>query len=559
MPEEQENQPQKAVKSKKRLIASIIRWFFVVVFAALLILGLFFHVPWKAPTILGIFLAALTVLPRPYSKYFWGCVGVVLIALTIWVFLPDDNEGWRPYTFDKEEAALNAKYAIPDEENAAVIYKQLPEIFDDPCVACISEDYNTINVLRREPWSAEDYPEYAEWFDNHQGIIELLLQTTQYERCYFGTKADVVLDGSQMQVSAASRRAAQLLRLAANYDVGRGELDNSLEKYHALICIGNHYQQNPSIIHKLVGISIEALGIGGLKEFIIEQDVTAEQIEQAEEMISKADCSWDKHLPQIIEYEKLYLKNFIANYYEINPQDRVRFTRDPWQRWREYYKEMLETGSLEHEDLKEWYESVVHPSYGRKKLWKASTLLMWLSFPSNPQTAGQIIDDEYQHHYEMLKPDYDWQQKPKGRIKLFSWPTFTASQLIFRPLIQYFEGNKVEVYHTLHKLYIRFDAGKRGALLTAALKRYKNKNGSWPDSLGQIEGLTAKGNFTDPRSNGPFIYKTTEEGFLLYSIGPNKIDEKGNRREPADDWPIWPRMNDPIWKQMRQDANDTTE
>lgn len=558
MPEEQENQPQKPVKSKKRLIVSIIRWFFVVVLAVLLILGLFFHAPWKVLTILGIFLAALTVLPRAYRKYFWLCVGVVVITIIIWVFLPDETEGWRPYTFDEEMAALEAKYAVPDEENAAVIYEQLPEIFDDPCVAFVFEDYNTISELRRKAWSAEEYPEYAEWLDNHQEIIELLLQTNQYKRCYFGTKADLIMDNSLSMPLSATRRAAQLLVLAANYDAGQNKFDKCLAKYKTTIHIGNHFQQNPDTINKLFGMGIEALAIGGLKQFIIEQDITTEQIEQTEEIISKADCSWSNHLPQIIEHEKLYLKNFVAYYYEINSQGRVRFARDPWRRWREYYKNVLETDPPEHEDMKEHCESIAYPSYWQKKLQKANTLSLWLTFPSDSQTAGEIIDGEYQPLYEMLEPDYDWQETPKGRIRFFKWPTFTSVQLNFRYLIKTLTGMNTETYHVIHKLYLRFGADKRGTLLTASLKRYKDKNGSWPDSLSQIEGLTAKENLTDPRSNGPFIYKTTEDGFLLYSIGPNKIDEKGDRRK-ADDWPIWPRMNNPIWKQMRQDANDTTE
>jgi hypothetical protein len=75
--------------------------------------------------LLVVFLLAHTVLPRPGLKWFWAGVGVVVIALIIWVFMPEDDTGWRPYTFDEELAALEAKRAIPDEENAARIYNEL--------------------------------------------------------------------------------------------------------------------------------------------------------------------------------------------------------------------------------------------------------------------------------------------------------------------------------------------------------------------------------------------------------------------------------------------------
>jgi hypothetical protein len=96
-------------------------------------------------------------------------------------------------------------------------------------------------------------------------------------------------------------------------------------------------------------------------------------------------------------------------------------------------------------------------------------------------------------------------------------------------------------------------------LLLAALKRYKNKTGPWPNSLKQIENLTDNENLIDPRSNCPFAYHLTNDGFELYSIGPNKIDEGGNRYEPADDWPIWPPSLNKKWKNQSKDANDTTD
>lgn len=547
----------KTPHKKSRLVFSITSWFFAVIFLILFIFSLFFQAPWKIIVLLGIFLAALTVLPRPYRKWFWGCVGLTAIVLVIWVFLPDDNEDWRPYTFDEDAAALNAKYAVPDEENAAIIYNQLPEIFEDPCVAFIFEDYNAVDIGGRKPWSYKDYQEYAEWLDNHQEIIELLLKTTQYEKCYFGAKADIMFDDSQTRLFRPCRNAVRLLCFAANYDIGRGKLDDALAKYEAVIYIADHFQQNPETVNKLIGMAIEALGIDGLKHLIINHNVTSEQIGQSEKILARINFSWDKNFTQIIEYEKLYSKNFIALYYEINSQGRIRFNRDPWRRWRDEYRRMLENNSTEkenikdiHESINQWYKSIAYPSYWQKKLWKANTLLLWLLFPPNPETAGQIINEEFQPFYEMLEPDYDWHQKTSKPNPLFCWPhfTYTYMQLNYRHFIRNAAKANADSYSKTYNLYLRLEADKRGTLLLAAIKRYKDNNGSWPSDLSQIAELTANENLIDRRSEGPFMYKTTQDGFMLYSIGPNKIDEKGNRHEPADDWPIWPPSGDPIWE-----------
>jgi hypothetical protein len=557
MPEEGKIESLKAPKTKRRLIADIIRWFSAIFFVVLLILAIVFQSAWKITALFAILAAGLTMLPRLYRKWFYACLGAIVLAIITWVFLPDDNEGWRPYTFDKETAALNAKYYVPDEENAAVIYNQLPEIFDDPCVAYIFEDSNAFYKLTDKPWLAEGYPKHAKWLESHQDIINLLLQTNQYDRCYFGTKANVIMDDSLYKTLSPARRAAQLLVLAANYDIGQNKFDECLDKYKTAIQIGNHFQQNPSTIHKLVGIAIEALAIGGLRQFIIEQDATADQIKQAETITSKADCSWNRNLPQIIEYEKLFLKNSTAYYYEISQRGRIRFARDPWSCWREYYKKELEIDPSQFGDSKEHFESFVYPSYWQKKLWKANTFWLWLIFPSNPQAAGKIIDEEYKTFYEMLKPDYDWQKEPDGPLCFSDWFTFTHFKLNFNYYAKIMAQTGAPNYRQLHRLYLRIGADKRGTLLLAALKRYKNKTGSWPDNLSQVEQLTTKENLIDPLSNGPFIYKLDKDGFLLYSIGLNGIDDHGKRERldcsqttgpdeykktniGADDWLIWP-------------------
>jgi hypothetical protein len=566
----EENEPQKTTRPKKLLVAAIVRWFFAAIFAVLLILAIVFQTAWKIIALFAILVAGLTLLPKSYRKWFYAAIGAAVLTIVIWVFLPDNSRGWRPYTFDKEIAALNAKYAVPNEENAAVIYNQLPKLFDDPCVAYIFEDSNSFYKLSHEPWTADDYPKYAEWLDNHQQIINLLLQTTRYERCYFSTKADIIMDDNLGKLLSPARRAAQLLVLAANYDIGKKKFDESLAKYNAVMHIGDHFQQNPNTINKLVGIAIEALAISRLREFIIEQNITPEQIKQAEEITSQTDWEWKKCFSEIIEYEKLFLKNSTVYYYEINSQGRTRLARDPWRRWREYYKKQLETAPSLYEDKKESYESFAYPSYLKKKLWKANTLLLWLTFPSNPQTVGQIIDNDYQPYYDVLNPDYDWQKEPEGTLNFSDWPSLMLANLNFKyyakTIVKILEPN----FRQIHRLYLRIGSDKRGTLLLAALKLYKNKNGSWPDSLEQIQNLTDRKNLIDPRSNGPFAYHLTNDSFELYSIGPNKIDEGGEYKTELDpntfesttihdDWPIWPPSLEKKWKNKSSEPNDTSD
>jgi len=90
------------------------------------------------------------------------------------------------------------------------------------------------------------------------------------------------------------------------------------------------------------------------------------------------------------------------------------------------------------------------------------------------------------------------------------------------------------------EIYTRLLADRRGNQILIALRRFKNKTDRWPESLDELKPLVAEDILIDPQNNGPFVYKLTDDGFILYSTGPNNIDEGGSDKNGADDRAIWP-------------------
>ncbi len=82
------------------------KWLFVLLLTMLLIAGLIFKAPWKVNTLLTILIITPTIIPRRIRKYIYLTFALVLVALTIWIFLPEDDAGWEPYVFKDELAAL---------------------------------------------------------------------------------------------------------------------------------------------------------------------------------------------------------------------------------------------------------------------------------------------------------------------------------------------------------------------------------------------------------------------------------------------------------------------
>jgi hypothetical protein len=504
---------------KLQIIKQIFRWFDLVLLSLLLITAIFFQAPWKVTTLLIIILLARTTLPKPFRKWFWALVGTVVIVLIAWIFLPEKQDDWRPYTFDNELAALEARYAIPENKNAAVIYQQLSDLMQ-------LYDINEPNALRyKKPWSSKDYPQTAQWVNDQQPLIEQLMATSKFEKCHFPIVADMFkLDQTRNRLSSM-RYWAKLLIIAANNDLGDGRTEQAIEKAHAVLQMGKHLRQQPSTLDMLVGFAIETLATDWLNNFIVTENVTEKHLNVIEGWLREIRFNWNSDWPAIIDTETLLAKNFFGQFYEVNPKGKTRFSRNP--------TIVIKTPPNVTPKLNYW----------RKKVFKSYVILYWFCMPSMPQKAGEIIDTSYEKYYAMAKSDFDWKKEPKQIPASLS---FSKIRLNYRYMTEFMADMLEAPYHKIHDIYLRYTIDQKGSLILIELKRYKNQNGNWPENLEKISSLAPAETFIDSFNSSPFVYKITDSNFTLYSKGKNNIDENGKqdwKDNGADDWLIWPQQH----------------
>jgi hypothetical protein len=525
---------QQTEKEKPNLFWRIVKWIGLGLLTILLIAAFIFRAPWKVITLLVIFLLACTALPKPYRKWFWLSAAVVVIALIVWVFLPDETEGWRPYTFDEELAVLEAKYTIPDSENAALIYNEVFEILDT--------DANEPNFLFRDSfrqfWKKKDHPETAQWLKEHKDTIEKLMQASKIEKCYFPIGADPMSFSMSIDRLASMRRCAYLLISSANNNIAEGQIDAGLEKYLCVLQMADHIRQQPTVLDMLVGIAIEALALGQFKTFAVTGNATEQHLSVIEEALAKLKYDWTSDFPQFIEYDKLFAKNLVGMFYAVNPKGKVRLN-------------LGVTMRAIMAQLPEDMKNEIVLTYWHRKLTKATTILAWLCMPSAPQKAVRILDDAYEKYYAMAKPDFDWQQEPLEPFSRFTQWNFTQIRFNFNYFAELTAAMAAGTYHGLHDTYLKTIGGKRGCQIIIALRRYKNKHGRWPESLDDVKDLASAEIFVDPINDSSFVYKLTDDNFTLYSKGKNNIDQSGqcsSTWDPntvqqiveQDDFLIWP-------------------
>ena len=528
-------------KKKRGLCRQIFKWIGLGLLSLLIIAATFLHAPWKVITLLLIILAACTALPKPARKWFWLSAAAVVIALIIWVFLPDDNEGWRPYTFDEELAALEAKYAVPDEENAAMIYNKLFEDFDidsNQPKFFIRSRPSSIN----EPWLSKDHPETAEWLKTQQSTIEILLQAAKKDKCRFlPISADLFSYGEHMKRLPKMRQCAFLLVSAANNDIAEGRIEQAIDNNFAILQMAKHQFQQPNIDF-LVGFGLEALGLGGIDNFVVCSDVNESHLGKMEQAVSAIRHDLNSDLPNLIALEKLILKNtFGGLFYEVNSKGKARLSRDPLAQFRALLKEQLAKGMWDDDtETRTDMQQLLRPTgFWGKRGKKMQTIVLWLFVPKTPEKLNRIVDDCFEKLYMMTKPDFDWSKEPQ-KVPIESFFQF---QWNFRYITELMAQSNEILYFGRHDDYLRNSAKQRGTLLIIALRRYKNEHGHWPQSLDQIKSFAPGETFVDPLNGGPFVYKLTDDDFTLYSKGKNNIDEGGKRKRGRDDVLIWPLTN----------------
>ncbi len=482
-------------EKKRRLIKRIFKCLGLGLLVLLIIAALIFQAPWKIITLLLIILAACTILPKPARKWFWLSVAAIVVVLIIWIFLPEDDEGWRPYTFDEELAALQARYAIPDEENAALMYDRLFETIDgDPNEPEFFARSSPSS--RDEPWLSKDHPETAEWLKGYEQTISTLIEISGLEKCSFPVAAELTSLSQHMKQLASMRRCTLLLLAAGNNDVAEGRSDAALEKYLCIARMAHHVYQQQPMIDYLIGLSIEYLPLTQLNRFVIESQPNKEQLELIGNCMKGPQNNWRIDWPKMLDFENLLSRNSICSLlYEANPRGRVRLSGGPL--------------TIERQVT----EKIPPKNYLQKRLTRVSRILGRFYFPSSPKSVAQIIDAGFEKYYVMAEPNFDWGNQPGESRRRWKGN--------YRFWVELFADISEQVFYRVHEIYLRNLSLRRGSRLLVAIKQYQMEHNAWPADLDAIRTAVPAEALIDPVTEKEFTYMNHGQRFSLYGETAN--------------------------------------
>ena len=363
-------------------------------------------------------------------------------------------------------------------------------------------------------WKNDDYPRLVKWMLLHRDKLEKLSLAAERPNCYFPVNLNI-MDDKKMNRESAMRGWSNFLVRQANNDIANGKFDSALDKYCAALQIANHSLQQLQSGGIYSGIGIRFKVLRRFFDFIINEDLIAEQLSRIEKTVLNINFDWQTKWSGLLEYESLVYKQLFLNKYEINSKGKTRFHRNPYLHIKKQLSEFSGKNDFD-----------ISQSYAERKILKAAAIIKWFCLYTNPKKVSKAIDQVQKEFLEKTSETSTERQRAQRRSFI---------KLNHKHLIQWSYSSLLDSYH-LNSLSKRLIATKRACLILTAIRKYRNNFGEWPKTLNDIRSLASETAFVDPINNGAFIYKLTEDGFTLYSMGKNATDDN----EDSDDMTFWP-------------------
>lgn len=445
-------------------------------------------------------------------SFFWGgMIALIILIAGIMLIWPESNNTWSPYQFDDELASIEAKRAIPDQDNAAIRYKSLFAAIDinDCPGSLLQKDGHIRNEFSEQPWKGSDYPEVSQWLDSHAETLDELLSISNMEKCRWAIEADI-FDEYTVPYKPF-RYCTQLIIIAGNRDLGEGRYKNAQEKSLCLLGMARQMYQQANKVAFMIGFDPERQAIRILKYILVNNHLPQEDIDRITNNLPTAENNWQKEITKLLKLEKIRFVNIMSAQYEINEKGRVRFS--------------TESGTL-FLDKYMWE----HP----KRTDRLRRLYRLINMPLDPNGLWDMAEVETAKFLHFLEQD----SMPDTYTLLDGVPfelagnsaRWTTRAIYFDKLL----------YPILKKGYMSNIQLRRGTWLILGLRKYQDVHGTWPDELDMVSEYVPPEALIDITNGSKFVYIRDGEDFVFYSKGPNNNDEGGSYSGTADDLPIWP-------------------
>ena len=449
------------------------------------------------------------------------CQAIVILFVCSIVYVAWFLSGKPAITTNYVEQLNRLTRPTADESlNAAPLYEKAIELYEASSVG----DSNLV-VSKYERATLEQKQVMKKWLADNKNILELVIAGSKkpyYWWEYRGGKNIDEVMSIHLPNLAGFRRLAYALRWRALTNAEEGRYEDAFDDIKACYRLGQHLKGNKTLVEQLVGIAIEAFAVqqlrGVVSEYRIDSSILDVLQRDFEEIIADED----------------FVISFVAEKLSMYDEIQRCFTEDRIGRGH------LSLEALRRLPLETYSDSLDYYIVERP----LSTYLHILFTHPNKQQTREMTDCFYAFWDKMARKTPGQLHSETIDIEKEA-AEIVGDNILLRLLVPVFSLMSKQEYENKDAI--------EATLTIIAIIRYNKDTGDYPENLkrlvsaGYLKELPID-SFSD---NKPFVYKKTDDSFLLYSIGRNftddgggqfVLDERGSKIwvTNEDDWVFWP-------------------
>ncbi len=451
-----------------------------------------------------------------------------------------------------EEAVRLARPTVDESLNAAPLYQSAIDNYKEPPKTEREKEYpvgrpkigerldtkiktriekvSLLEAIRGKDWIAELNREeldlLKQWLCDNAETIEFFKQASEKPHCWWQRQAkDNVVLNVLMPESASMRNLVKMMVWQAKLKAYDGDIEGAFEDLLSCYQTGQHYKGPRSLVEQIVGIAIESIAVKNSITILSNREINGQLLKSFQGKLNEqmANSSY------VINYktERFLALDFIQRCYTDNGRG---------------------SGHMIPGRLKEFMNVIDYSPRNKDATEKAvldyARCLAMAITVANRREMWRVFDKFYSNAQEgaYMTP---WQLREKNidfEIVLSNWSFF--KKVRYLPV-----GIFMPAGHRIIELSCRSKAHSKAVLTIIAVLRYKQELGGYPENPDKlIEAGYLRELPMDPYSDRPLIYRKTDEGFTLYSVGPNFEDDGGQSARGKKGKPrVWADEGDAVF------------
>jgi len=493
----------------------IIKWLDRIAYVILLAVFILFQAPWKLTLIYAILLAPHLFNTSPYFRKWDGRIRLAIFAVfLVWLVIPWKKDGYAPFRFTEEIAAIEKQRFIPSDQDAYPKYDKLFHTTDPNDRSLPDWAKADIQSFMIHTWTSADNPKLAEWLDHRQNILAELKTVLQYDHCRFPLEPQVFTADWEQEKKRILKIWSQMLRLRANRYAGQGDIAQAIRDCEIISGLSKHQLEQMTPIQHLIGLSLQSMTCTEIILLTQQPPTSPDHLSDMGQILDSMLFPGQEHWHRLMQYENLCIKNEICGkVYEINDRGRIRFSRA---------------------SLRKGVETEDFPKFLRPFAVNYFVVIEWILLPESPSRFAKCIDEYFDKFKQIGSLDYD---PETFRNKLL--PSFRLNHSY---LVGYLANMLASAYEKFPEINLHCQMRCQAAKIVIDLRRHRDQTGHWPESLSELHGKISADLLTDPSNGGEFVYRREGDSFRFYSKGKNGIDDGGlrDKKNMTDDILYWP-------------------